>query len=154
MVGQRNAQDGRHREQLALGAWLAVEGTDAWAPPSTPTRSNRLRDARGRFVAGAAGAVTPRRVRTLPSRDNRGRFVAYPTSDAPSWYVCCCDGYRIPEDRPTPLPPPVAPAALPRAIARPRRTWLTRSHLQNAIVFVGFVIAMAWYWWHLPPPHW
>jgi hypothetical protein len=159
MVGQRNAQVGRHPRQLslALGERFAVKGQHVLAIPGASMRGRGLRDARGRLVAGAAGAVKPRRVRELPSRDSRGRFVAYPTSNAPSWYVFCCDGYRIPEDRPAPPPPPIAPApphALPHAIARPRRAWLTRSYLENAILFVLFVIAAAWYWWHLPPPRW
>ena len=159
MVSQRNAQVGRHPQQLALalGEPLAVEGQQVHAIPDASTRDRRPRDARGQFVAGAARAVKPRRAGALPSRDGRGRFVAYPTSNAPSWYVFCCDGYRIPEDRPTPSPPPIAPAAphaLPHAIARPRRAWLTRSYLENAILFILFVIAAAWYWWHLPPPRW
>ncbi len=159
MVGQRNAQVGRQPEQLALalGEPLAVEGQHVRAISAASTRGRQPRDARSRFAAGAAGAVKPRRVQALPSRDSRGRFVAYPTSNAPSWYVFCCDGYRIPEDQPVPPPPPVVPAApraLPRAIARPRRAWLTRSYLENGILFLVLVIAMAWYWWHLPPPRW
>jgi hypothetical protein len=158
MVGQRNAQVGRHPQQLALalGEWVTVEGQHVHAIPNTSTRDRRSRDARGRLVAGVAGAVKSRRLRALPSRDSRGRFVAYPTSDAPSWYVFCCDGYRIPDDRPAPPPliVPAAPRALPRAIARPQRAWLTRSYLENAILFLLFVTAMAWYLWHLPPPRW
>jgi len=159
MVGQRSAQVGRHPEQLALalGERLAVEGHKVRAIPGASMRDHRLRDAHGRFVASAAEAVKPRRARALPSRDSRGRFVAYPTSDAPSWYVFCCDGYRIPEDQPAPPPPlivPAAPRARPRAIARPWRASLTRSYLENAISFVLFVIATTWYWWHLPPPRW
>jgi hypothetical protein len=147
-AGQPNVQVGHHPQQLALalGERLAVKGQHVLAIPGASTRCRRLRDARGRFVAGAAGAVKPRRVRALPSRDGRGRFVAYPTSNAPSWYVFCCDGYRIPEDRQAPPPPPISPAArhaLPHAIARPRRAWLTRSYLENAILFVLFVIAAA-----------
>jgi hypothetical protein len=162
MVGQRNAQVGRHPEQLALalGERLAIEGQNVRAMPDASTRDRRprdARDARGRSVAGATGAAKPLRVRTLPSRDSRGRFVAYPTSDAPSWYVFCCDGYRIPEDPPAPPPPliaPTAPRALPRAIARSRRAWLTRPYLENAILFVLFVTAVILYLRHLPPPHW
>jgi hypothetical protein len=159
MVGQGNAQVGRHPQQLALalGERLAIAGQPVQAIPGAPTRSRWARDARGRCAASIAGIVKPRCVRALPSRDSRGRFVAYPTSNAPSWYVFCCDGYRIPEERPTLLPPLVAPAAphaLPSAIARPGRAWLTRSNLENAVLFVLFVIAMVLYWWHLPPPRW
>jgi hypothetical protein len=156
MAGQRNAQVGRQLT-LALGERLAIERQPVHAVPDPSAQGRRPRDARSRFVAGAAGAVKPRRERALPSRDSRGRFVAYPTSAAPSWYVFCCDGYRIPEDRPASPPPLIAPAApstLPRAIARPRSAWLTRSYVENAILFVLFMIVMAWYLWHLPPPRW
>jgi hypothetical protein len=130
MVGPQNTQVGRRPGQLALafGEWFAVEGQKVRAMPGASMRDRRPRDAHGWFVACAAGPVKPRRVRALPSRDNRGRFVAYPTSDAPGGYVFCCDGYCIPED-PSEQPPmiaPAAPRALPRAIARPRRIWLTR----------------------------
>jgi hypothetical protein len=159
MVGQRNAQVGCYPRQLALvlGEPLAVEGQHVRAIPGASMRDCRPRDARGRFVPGAAGTVKPRRLRTLPWRDSRGRFVAYPTSNAPSWYVFCCDGYRIPEDPLVLPPPPVAPAvrhALPRAIAQPRRTWLIRSYLGNAILFVLLFTAVTLYLWHLPPPRW
>jgi hypothetical protein len=153
MVGVWNAQVGRHSQQLALALSepLGVEAQKLRAIPGAPTRGRRPRDARGRFAAAPAGAAKPRRKRTLPLRDSRGRFVAYPTSDAPSWYVFCCDDYRIPEERPAPSPPliaPAAPRARPRAIAHPRRAWLTRSYLANAILFVLYLL------WHLPPPRW
>jgi hypothetical protein len=98
----------------------------------------------------------PRRERALPSRESCGRFVAYPTSDAPSWYVFCCNDYCIPEDPPAPSPPLIAPAA-PRVLPTPLRVpgaWLTRSYLANAILFVLYVIAVALYLWNLPPPRW
>lgn len=159
MVGQWNAQVGCHSQQLALalGESLRVDAQRVRAIPGAPTRGRRPRDARGRFVAVTAGAAKPRRERALPSRDSRGRFVAYPTIDAPSWYVFCCDGYRIPGEPPAPSAPlitPVVPHALPRAIARPRCAWLVRSYLENAILFVLLVIAMALYWWHLQPARW
>lgn len=68
---------------------------------SAPARHRRARDARGRCVADAG--VTPKvpRVHTLPSRDSRGRFVAYPTTHASSWYVFCCDSYRIAGELPS-----------------------------------------------------
>lgn len=159
MVSQWNAQGGCHPQQLplALGEPLGGEAQKVHTIPGDPTRRRRPRDVRGRFMAVAVGAAKPRRERPLPSRDSRGRFVACPTSDAPSWYVFCCDGYRIPEEPPAPSAPlitPVAPHALPRAIVRPRYAWLSRSHLENAILFVFFVITLALYWWHLPPARW
>jgi hypothetical protein len=82
---------------LALGEWLTIEGQDVHAIPAASTRDRRPRCARpvrdGRYRGSEAA-----RVRPLPSRDGRGRFVVYPTSDAPSWYVFCCDGYRIKGD--------------------------------------------------------
>src|SRR6185436_18325959 len=148
-----------HSQQLALalGEPLGIEAQDVRTIPGAPTRGRRPRNARDRFVAVPAEAAKPRRKRALPPRDSRGRFVAHPTSNAPSWYLFCCDGYRIPEEPLAPSPPlivPSAPRALPRAIARPRCAWLTRSYLENAILFVLFVIAMALYWWHLPPARW
>lgn len=159
MAGQRRAQVGLHPEQLtlALGERLPIDDQPAPRIPSVSAQKYQLRDARGRFAAGAGGAMKLPRVRALPSRDSRGRFVAYPTSDAPSWYVFCCDGYRIPEDRPTPAPVPIAQAAprpLPGVIARPRRAWLTRTYAENTILFVLFVVGIAWYWCHLPPRQW
>src|SRR5690349_20652331 len=64
-------------------------------------------------------AVKVARMRTMPARDSRGRFVSFPTTDAPSWYVFCADGYRIPGE---PLAEAIAPLApvkrqsLPRAV--------------------------------------
>jgi hypothetical protein len=160
MIGQRSARAGRWQGELALA--LVEPQLDGEHVVSGVTRTTAglrwSRDARGRFEAGAN--VTPKapRVRTLPSRDNRGRFVSYPTTNAPSWYVFCCgDGYRIPREAPTSLLPPIAPVAphaLPRAIAQLRRPWLTRSDLQSGLLVLIVLLVSALYWWHLPPPHW
>src|ERR1044071_1169293 len=99
------------------------------------------------------------RTRTMPARDSRGRFVSFPTTDAPSWYVFCADGYRIPGE---PLPEVVAPVApttrqpLPRAVARSRRTprvRVTRAQLLTYLVCVVGYLALLWYGLHLPRPH-
>ena len=98
-------------------------------------------------------------MRTMPSRDSRGRFVSFPTTDAPSWYVFCADGYRIPGDTPTEAIAPSALTArqrLPRAVARSRRisrTRLTRADLLTYLVFVVGYIAVLWYGLHLPRPN-
>ena len=125
MVGQWNAQVGRHSQQLtlALSEPLGAEAQKVRAIPGAPTRGRRPRDARRPFVTVPAGATQPRGERALPSRDSRGRFVADPTRPAP------------------------------RHCASPVRG-LTRSHLENAILFVLPVIAMALYRWHLPPVRW
>jgi hypothetical protein len=47
-------------------------------------------------VASLLPCMARGRARPLPSRDARGRFVAFPTTSAPSWYVLCADGYRVP----------------------------------------------------------
>jgi hypothetical protein len=159
MIGQRSTRAGRWQGQLALA--LVELQPDGERAVSRATRAlaglRRTRDARGRFEAGANVTAKAPRVRTLPSRDNRGRFVSYPTTNAPSWYVFCCDGYRIPGETPGSLLPPIAPVAphaLPRAIAQPRRPWLTRSDLQSGLLVLLVLLVSALYWWHLPPPHW
>jgi hypothetical protein len=100
------------------------------------------------------------RTRTMPSRDSRGRFVSFSTTAAPSWYVFCAAEYRIPGETPSADILPVFPAApqrLPRAIARWRRrisgTRLSRADWLTYLVFAVSYVALAWYAFHLPPPH-
>src|SRR5690348_9290715 len=104
-------------------------------------------------------AVKVARTRTRPARDSRGRFVSFPPTDAPTWYVFCADGYRIPSE---PLPEaivPVVPAKrqpLPRAVARsrrPPRVRVTRVQLLTYLACVVGYIALLWYGLHLPRPH-
>jgi hypothetical protein len=106
-------------------------------------------------VAATGAPERAPRVRTLPARDSRGRFVAFPTTNAPSWFVFCCDSYRIAGEPPTTLSPKVAPRLpeLPRAIVRRRRPRVTQAQLENAVAFLLLMIVLAWYWWHLAPPH-
>src|SRR5262249_56891534 len=88
----------------------------------------------------AVKAMMASRGRALPSRDGGGRFVAYPTISAPSWYVFCCGTYRIVGElhvAPKPATPPTAPRALPRAVAQPRRWRLKRTDVQNGIAFLA-----------------
>lgn len=146
----------RNHQQLTL----SLGGHDLTRVP-TPRAATRTRIARrpiDRNTASASIKAKATRTRTLPSRDNRGRFVSFPTTDAPSWYVFCADGYRIPGE---PLPVEIAPAAptarkpLPRAVARSRRTprWrLTRADLLTYSLFVIAYIALLWYGLHLPRP--
>jgi hypothetical protein len=96
-------------------------------------------------------------VRALPARDGRGRFVAYPTSQAPSWYVFSADCYRIPGEPAAPALPAVAapvPNSLSRRTTRTRRPWFTSSELQSAFLVLLVLIATAWYAVRLPPRHW
>lgn len=95
-------------------------------------------------------------MRRMAARDSRGRFVACPTTDAPSWYVFCADGYRILGEAPAgPLPAtvPVAPRELPRAIVRAGRPWFTRSDVQSYLLILLVIIVSAWYGFHLTPSH-
>lgn len=157
MVRHRTACERQRREQLALALGEQREVGEHAAPrvPSARTRIRWSRDAHGRFVAGIGAAESAPRVRTLPARDSRGRFVAFPTTNAPSWFVFCCDSYRIAGEPATALSPTVAPRLheLPRAIVRRRHRRVTRTQLENAVAFLLLMIVLAWYWWHLPPPH-
>ena len=147
----------RNHQQLALtfpAHQQAIEPT-----PSAATRTRVERTPIDRTAAGAHRTVEVARVCTMPSRDSRGRFVSFPTTDAPSWCVFCADGYRIPGE---PLPEALASSALtarqplPRAVARSRRTprlRLTRADLLTYLVFVVGYIAVLWYGLHLPRPH-
>lgn len=112
------------------------------------------RDAR--VLARAGAPAIARRMHKTPPRDRRGRFVALPTTEAPSWYVFSADGYRIPgEAPPEPTPPYAVPRRqpLPRAVAWPRRRRPTRAALLMYLVGVVGYIAMLWYGLHLPRPH-
>lgn len=167
MVGQRNVEVRRHPEQLVLafGEWLPNGGLGTSAVTSARVQRLPGRDAHGRFVAGddvsarspRMGTLLPRdkalRVRAIPFRDSRGRFVGYPATNAPSWCVFCCDGYRIPgESPPAPLPPiaPAAQDASSRVATRPRLLWFTRSELQSALLVLIVLIVSVWYGFHLP----
>ncbi|TMQ04769.1 MAG: hypothetical protein E6J90_46285 [Deltaproteobacteria bacterium] len=141
---------GNH-QQLAF----ALGGRDlALAPTArvaTRTCDARTPNHRSTARATVTGKVT--RTRSMPSRDSRGRFVSFPTIDAPGWYVFCADGYRIPGEPPTDT---IAPQPLPRAVARSRRiprTRLTRADLLTYLVFVVGYIAVLWYGLHLPRPN-
>ena len=147
---------GNHQQlALALGGHDLVPGPPANA--ATRTRDTRTHNHRSTARATDIGKVA--RARTMPSRDSRGRFVSFPTTDAPSWYVFCADGYRIPGEPPTDAIAPAAPTArqpLPRAVARSRRvsrTRLTRAELLTYLVFVVGYIAVLWYGLHLPRPN-
>lgn len=141
-------------QQLAL----ALSGHDL-VLVATTRAVTRTRDARTSSHRSALRATVPSkavRARTMPSRDNRGRFVSFPTTDAPSWYVFCADGYRIPGEPPTDATAPTARQPLPRAVARSRRiprTRLTRADLLTYLVFVVGYIALLWYGLHLPRPN-
>lgn len=96
--------------------------------------------------------------RTVPSRDSRGRFVSGSTTAAPSWYVFCAAGYRIPGDTPPAAIWPSEPATrqpLPRAIARWRigGTPVSRANWLTYLVFAVSYVALAWYAFHFPTPH-
>ena len=144
---------GNH-QQLAL----ALGGRDLVFAP-TACAATRTRDAQTpnhRSTVRATVTSKVARTRTMPSRDSRGRFVSFPTMDAPSWYVFCADSYRIPGEPLTDAIAPTARQPLPRAVARSRRiprTRLTRTDLLTYLVFVVGYIAVLWYGLHLPRPN-
>jgi hypothetical protein len=98
-----------------------------------------------------------RRAHSLPSRDARGRFVAFPTTSAPSWYVFCVDGYRIPgnteviavavDARPAPQPLP------PARVVRSRRPAMQWDEIATWILIAVFVVVVGWHGLHLQLPH-
>jgi hypothetical protein len=98
------------------------------------------------------------RIRILPPRDSRGRFVAFPTANAPSWYVFCTDCYRIPgaaevmpmalDARPAPPPQQLPPARM----VRRRRPLMRRDELLTWLLLALFVVVMGWYGLSLPVP--
>jgi hypothetical protein len=138
-----------NQQQLAL----PLGGYDLVLTP-TPRPAMRTRDTRTHNQRSKV-ARTP----TMPSRDSRGRFVSFPTTDAPSWYVFCADAYCIPGESSADAIAPAARTAhqpLPRAVARPlrtARTRLTRTDLLTYLVFVVGYIAVLWYGLHLPRPN-
>jgi hypothetical protein len=106
----------------------------------------------------SASATPPVRVRALPPRDSRGRFVAFPTTQAPSWYVLCVGGDRIAPAPPAAIAVAGTPVLVrPPALARSRRhTRLTRllahSGLHSAAWVVLVIVVSAWYRLQLPVP--
>jgi hypothetical protein len=147
----------RKHQQLAF----ALAGHHLALAPTlrTPTRTRGAQSPSDCNTTRARVTAKVARTRTMPSRDSRGRFVSFATTDAPSWYVFCADGYRIPGEPLADANAPAAPAArqpLPRAIARLRhipRTRLTRADLLTYLVFVVGYIAVLWYGLHLPRPN-
>jgi hypothetical protein len=83
----------------------------------------------------------------LPSRDARGRFVAFPTTSAPSWYVFCADGYRIPGDAPQPQPLP------PARVVRRRCPAMRWDEVATWLLIGTFVVIVGWHMFHLQLPN-
>lgn len=123
------------------------------------TRTRGARTPTDRSTPRTTVTAKVARTRTMLSRDSRGRFVSFPTTDAPSWYVFCADGYRIPGEPPTNAIAPSVPTArqpLPRAVARSQRiprTRLSRADLLTYLAFVVGYIAVLWYGLQLPRPN-
>ena len=118
-------------------------------------RTLPARDALERFVGRAVPAQGRQRGGRQRGRDSRGRFVAFPTSLAPSWYVLCAGAYRIPVEEAPPTPPAIAPVAQqppPCATARRRGQRVTRSELETLFLVLIVVVVSAWFAFHLPPP--
>jgi hypothetical protein len=128
--------------------------TSASAISSAPGPFLERRDTKRRSAA-LVGNRPQRRVRAMPDRDARGRFVSFSTTSAPSWYVFSADAFRIrseadvlpARDLTCPAPLPVARVVVQR---RPGRclgevlTWLS---------LALFIIVMGCYGLSLPVPH-
>ena len=92
----------------------------------------------------------------MPARDSRGRFVAWPTTPAPNWYVFCAAGYRIPGDsppEPAAAPPPDELPTVRRVrVVRRSRPRMRRDEVVNWLVVLLFLLGMYWYAFSLPVP--
>jgi hypothetical protein len=105
-------------------------------------------------------ALASARTRPLPPRDAKGRFVAFTTTSAPSWYVFCADGYRIPGDEvaatatQNEAQPATQPQPLPRArVVRRRRSPTQWQDVVSWILITLFVAVVGWRGLHLQVPH-
>jgi hypothetical protein len=143
----------RTQAQLTLALSGQPVAHEATQRTVTRSRSPQMPGARP-----ANGGAHPTRPRTMPSRDSRGRFVSCPTSTAPSSYVLCTDGYRVPGDLAPEaiLPPePTVRQPLPRAVAgsRPGCKRIDRADPWIWLVLIIGYLALGWYGLHLPRPH-
>ncbi len=156
MSRQLNTGIGRRHEQLPLALFVQAEsfapGTSVSSGPRAHAGSTL--SPRAREAARAVGPSSSR-VRRVPSRDSHGRFVSFPTTTAPSWYVFCCDGYRILGEATTPAPAAIAPASPAPRRPKPRkpRFQITHWDVANVALVVLVLIAAAWYRLHLVVPH-
>jgi hypothetical protein len=109
--------------------------------------------------AGRPDTRMQRRRRVLPPRDARGRFVAHPTTAAPSWYVFDAAGYRIVGDSEllAPVPLPAAPR-VPRRVTRramptSRPSLIASRDVRFLISMTIFLAILFAYALQLPRPH-
>lgn len=131
---------------------------------AAPGDASRRCAARGGATPRARARLAKRRDtgarrRVLPSRDAHGRFVAFPTISAPSWYVFCADAYRIPGNAdvmPMQLTAPAVPAPqpLPAArVVRRRRPPVQWDEVATWLLIAVFVVVVGWHGLHLQFPH-
>lgn len=134
----------------ARGRFIARAGA---MPPLGSTRAAVVRRASPARTVPRARAVkrTPR-ARTLPARDRRGRFVAFPTTEAPSWYVLCVGGDRIVAPPPAPIEVGAGSQVAPRSIARARLPLFTSGGLHSAFLVLLVIVVSAWYRLQLAVP--
>src|SRR5678815_3523955 len=89
----------RNHQQLALAfAWDHMTLVQI---PRAATRTRGEQTPIDRSTACTTVTAQVARRRRMSPRDSRGRFVSFPTIDAPSWYVFCADCYRIPGEPPS-----------------------------------------------------
>jgi hypothetical protein len=140
--------------QLALafpGHQAVLEPT-----PGAATPARTVNAPAGRRAVRTIDAVPAVRTRAMPSRNSLGQFVSFPTVRAPSWYVFCAGGYRIPGELSPDALAPAMPQPLPRAVARRRRVARTRLSSADVLTYLVLIvgcIALLWYGLHLPRPH-
>jgi hypothetical protein len=132
-----------------------------------PNRARRRKEARAGDARRAA-VLPPGRVHARQSPAmracacvccRRGRFVAFATTSAPSWYVFCADAYRIPGNAdvmpmlltapPVPAPQPLPPARVVRR-RRPPMQW---DEVATWLLIAIFVVVVGWHGLHLQLPH-
>jgi len=148
------------RARDARGRFVAQPGATRRAPATRVAAARPEPSAhaapRGACPLRARSPHVPR-ARTLPTRDSRGRFVAFPTTEAPAWYVLCVGACRIasaaiPEHLSACGPSPDS-RPLPRAtVPQSRRPWLTLPGIHSALLVLLVLFVSAWYGLHLATP--
>jgi hypothetical protein len=153
MSGRRVVGSPAQYEQLTLALYahpgVHSFGSSAIGTHRTPVRPERT--PHERRAAHAEAIRRPSRVRNVPSRDARGRFVAYPTMIAPSWYVFCCGSYRIPGEAKPATPAALVTANAP-AKARKPRLRIRRGDIESLALAFLILLASVCYRLHLALP--
>ena len=148
MNTERDVRACRSHEQLTLALAVPTEDRRPGASVVPGHRRHGFSVLRSRRLHPGGATAPSVRIRKTPSRDSRGRFVAFATTTAPSWFVFCCDGYRI---RGEASETPVSTSASIPVPARPpkRRFFLHRAEIENLALMLVFFVACFLYRLHL-----